>query len=129
MAQKRNHNAWKGPERRECPNHGACLDHTGLVVEVKTNAQKIRDVESQRFVPFNHYKWAIGIVFSVLISLFSIAIYLSVNTNSSLHEISAKQQTTIYKISDIKNDIDDLKRTNSDELKEIKRSLHQHNNP
>lgn len=118
-----------GIDRRTCPNHDSCLNHTGLIERIKSNEQKTVAMENQNFVPFNNYKWGIGILSSVLLSLFSISIYLALNTSASLSTISAKQETTIYKISVVQKDIEDLKRSSTDELKEIKRKIHQHTKP
>lgn len=118
-----------GIERRTCPNHDSCLNHTGLIERIKSNEQKTTAMENKNFVPFNNYKWGIGILSSVLLSLFSISIYLALNTSAALSTISAKQETTIYKITVVQKDIEDLKRSSTDELKEIKRKIHQHIKP
>lgn len=123
----RNDHKYKGSERRTCPNAGACLDHSGIVERTISNEKDIQNLKEKNFVTFSNYKWSIGILASILISLFSIAIYLALDTSKSLHTISAKQETTIYKITDIQKEMDDLKRTSTDELKGIKQKLHQHN--
>lgn len=101
---------WQGYERRTCPNAGACLDHAGLVEQIKNLTKKAEYIEHQNYVPFSNYKWAIGILSSVLVSLFSISIYLALETTHELNSISTKQETTIYKISDIQTDLLELKR-------------------
>lgn len=123
---QRTDKSYQGRERRVCPNAGACLDHSGVIQQVKTHENKIHDLEQKNFVPFSNYKWGIAILASVLVSLFSTAIYLALDTNKSLQTISSKQETTIYKISDMQKDVEELKRNSSEELKEIKKKLHQH---
>lgn len=110
---------WAGPERRTCPNAGHCLDHTGLVQRVESSEHQIKAFENRNFVPFTNYKWTFGILSSILISLFSIAIYLAFNTYSEVNKISVKQETTYYKITVMQQDIEELK----DETNDIKRQL------
>lgn len=116
-----------GLERRICQNAGSCFSHSGIDERVKASETKLKSFEDQNFVPFSNYKWSIGILASILLSLFSISIYLSLSVNSALNQISAKQETTIYKISVIQKEIEELKKASNDELKEIKRKIHQHN--
>lgn len=101
---------WQGDERRACPDRGACLDHAGLVERIKYVAKKVDNIENANPVPYSNHKWAIGVLASALISLFSISIYLAIDTKRELSTISSKQETTIYKISDIQQDIEQLKR-------------------
>ena len=101
---------WHGNERRTCPNQGVCMDHAGLVERIKYIAKKMDSIENLNPVPYSNHKWAIGVLASALISLFSISIYLAIDTKRELSTISSKQETTIYKISDIQQDIEELKR-------------------
>lgn len=101
---------WPERERRTCPDRGACLDHAGLVERIKYVAKKVDSMENLNPVPYSNHKWAIGVLASALISLFSISIYLAIDTKRELSTISSKQETTIYKISDIQQDIEELKR-------------------
>ena len=117
-----------GLERRTCPNIDSCLNHTGMTERIKANELKINAIDGKNYVPFSNYKWGIGIISSILISLFSISIYLSIDTNSQLNQIESQQKTTIYKISDMQKDIEDLKRNTTEELKEIKKGIHRHVN-
>lgn len=116
-----NNNTWPERERRSCPNSGACLDHAGILERVYTVGKKADDLESKNFVPFSTYKWNLGLLVSILISLFSIAIFLAIDTKRELSVITSKQETTIYKITDIQQDLNDLKKTTIDDLKDLKK--------
>lgn len=114
---------WCGNERRTNPYCGGCLDHSGLVERVKSNESEVSGLKNSNFVPFSNYKWSFGILSSILISLFSIAIYLALETNSEVNKISAKQETTYYKITVMQKDINDLKEDTAEDIEEIKKQL------
>lgn len=117
--EKQINNNWDGPERRRCPEHGSCLDHTGINARLNATEKAIIDIENNDFVPFSNYKWSFGILASILISLFTIAIYLSLSTNENLNKIAVKQETANFKLTQIQNDILE----NADDIKDIKKRL------
>lgn len=103
-------NDYNGDERRLCPDKGACLDHAGFNERIKTNERVVKHLVTQNYVPFSNYKWMIALLTTIFVSLFTIAIYLSLETNKSLQTIVIKQEITIHTISKIEEDIKELKR-------------------
>lgn len=97
-------------ERRTCPDRGACLDHAGVTEKIENGRRRIQNIERQNFVPFSLYKWSIGIIISIFISLFSISIYLTFETKSELATISKTLERSTYKIEKISDQLEEVKR-------------------
>ena len=94
---------WDGPERR------TCLYHQAHEVIMKGLDYRIKAVEDSCPVPYNNHKWAVGIIITIILGLFSISIYTSYYAIQALHQIQIKQERLIVGIKQIKQDISEIK--------------------
>lgn len=109
-------NQFKGPERRIRPINDRrqctaadCMEHSGLQAKIENLVSKTDGLESKNFVSWSQYKWSMGLMVSIFISLFSISIYLTIDGNQALEEIEKKQITIMGNISHLQMQLEEIK--------------------
>lgn len=92
---------------RRCTDH--CLSHEANIVILENHAHRLTVIEDMQPVSFNQFKWIIGIIASIFLSLFTISIYNSQKAITALHAIQLDQQRALMSIEEIKEDVQDIK--------------------
>lgn len=93
---------------RRCTDY--CLSHEANTVILENHAERLHNIEEMQPVSFSHYKWGIGIIVSIFLSLFTISLYNSQKAISALHTIQLDQQKALYSIQEVKEDIKEIKK-------------------
>lgn len=112
MAQKQ----FNGQDRRVRPHSDRrsctvddCMEHSGLTAKIDHLMTKTNIMESKNFVSWAQYKWSMGLMVSIFISLFTISIYLTIDGNQALKEIEKKQITIMGNISHLQLQVEEIK--------------------
>lgn len=113
--------AWVGPERRSCDD--SCMNHSGHVFQIENNAQRIKMVEDSKPVPYANFKWTIGVVVTIFLSLFSISTYTSLKASDALADIRIKQSETIFKLTALQEDVTELKDLSTKEIARVRMEI------
>ena len=116
---------YNGPERR-APCEAQCMNHAAHVVKINGLRDHIKAIEDKNPVAWSNFRWAVGIGATLLITLFSIAIGISIDTSRSLRDISIKQEKTIYKIEELQKDVGEIKQLQTVEIDKVHRKLNQY---
>lgn len=95
---------WDGFDRR------TCLNHRAHEIIMEGQEKRISNIEHNQPVPYTNFKWVIGILISMMISLFSITYYTSKNATDALHLIQIQQERLIVNAESIRDDIKQLQR-------------------
>ncbi len=115
MTAKNNGNNWDGIERRACIDHRA---HEVLFIDM---GKRIDNLENLKPVPFMSFKWAISLIITTVVSLFSLSIVSSNTAIKKLHNIEVVQERLINKTQKIQEDVHELKTYTREEVNMMKR--------
>lgn len=108
---------WDGEERR------SCLLHARHEEKFEGVEKRIEDIENEHPVSFSLFKWSLGLTISVMVSLFSLSLYVSERANEKLHIIEVKQETTITKLEQVRSELRTIKTIHHAEMDAMKRRL------
>lgn len=99
---------YSGPERRECVA-GHCLDHRAHIVTMEGLSNRIHNIEEAKPVSFAHFKWTIGILITVFLTLFSMSLYTAKEVKEELTQVRIQQERMINRIEGLKEEIKGMK--------------------
>lgn len=112
MVQKR----YSGPDRRAFPisdrrdTCANCMDHSGLVQRMNNVESKTDFLESEGFLTSASFRWIIGILISIVVTILSASFFMAYEASQALREIKAAQVTMNMQISYLRSDIETIKR-------------------
>lgn len=80
------------------------------MTRLKSHDKRLDKMDAKNFVPFGNFRWVIGILVCVVMSLYGFAIKSIYDSQTTLSDIRIKQQITIHKLENLHNNVKDLKK-------------------
>lgn len=99
---------YSGPERRECVA-GHCLDHRAHIVTMEGLSNRIGSIEAAKPISFGHFKWTIGIMITIFLTLFSMSLYSAREVKEELTQVRIQQERMINRIEGLQEQIKGIK--------------------
>jgi len=100
---------WNGRERRNYAKE--CVNGIGLDIRIDSLKEDINDIKELQPVPFNAFKWSIGLLATTMIALFGISLSISSATQKAITDIKIKQETVLLKLERVEQDVKVIKST------------------
>lgn len=80
------------------------------MARLKAHDDRLDKIDNKSFVPFTNFKWVVGIIVGMIISLYGFSFKTMYNSETKLTEIKIKQQITIHKLESLQNNVKELRR-------------------
>jgi len=114
---------YEGEERRAYSH--TCFDHGRHEERMANHGKRITDIEDRNPIGMPVFKWAIGSVLFVTLTLFTIPLYMFYDTSDTLVEIKVRQERTIAKLEEVTEDLREIKQLNRTEIDKIHRKMNE----
>jgi len=108
---------YNGPDRRSFPISDrrsvcaiTCHEHSGLFERLNNVEEKADHLEAENFITSSSFRWIIGILLSILISVISASVYATFSAGEALRQVKEAQIALSVQLSFLQKDIEDIKR-------------------
>lgn len=104
-----------------------CNDHKAHAVRIDDHGLRLKAIEELKPTSFNTFKWAMGLMVTLTLALFTTAIYSAKISHATLMEIKVEQARTIANLETLNETMSTLKDLQEKEIDRIDYSLnHNH---
>lgn len=86
-----------------------CKSHDKVITRIKGIEKRLDLVDRKSFVPSINFRWAIGVVVTLMMGLYGYNLKTLFDTQDKLVEIRLQQQVIIYRMETLQDSVFDLK--------------------
>lgn len=115
---------WDGKEERRNFDRRKCEEHSGCMARMDNVAERIKAIEDKDPVPFNRYKWGLGLIVTSTITLFTVVLYLIFGTTETYKDIQSDLGTIKTEIVILGSNSNTQLSVLNKEIEELKRRLY-----
>lgn len=86
-----------------------CRNHNKIIARISGAEKRIDSIDDKSFVPSVSFRWTIGIVIMIVMSLYGYTLKMLYDNQDRLIEIRMQQQVILYRVETLQDSVFDLK--------------------